>query len=601
MNQSILRIKRPEAIVKESITILSLFALFLMGVPSHAATDLWQLDFEAGNPLASWQTFTPGTEANVAIGEPGAWGSARAAKAVPSKHGGLVALSGDFPQPQARILIEFDFAFSASDGRTFNVWSHADKRDDASQLNLCIQGGRLQQYDGRTRSWETITSVVQASATPERPVWHRLRAVLDADANSIDFWISKPGESTLPTEPVTMAAYHTHMPIAGLDLVSGTRIAKDSWYLVDNLIVRGGSDIPAPRALPKPPEPYLLWTGGDLPPPDHMSDVPGMTHTVIQQATEEGFKFLHGAAIIEHNGVLYANWANSPVDENSDKETLQGRRSTDGGKTWSELEVIGTGFPSKDRHSHGVLMEHQGELWTFAARFGVGEFGKRFPGLCAEAFVLNKSTDQWETRGLVMGNCWPYDEPVRMKNGSYITGGQDKDGLPVVAYSKGDNLLEWTTRLIPVANGLSPSFAETTVLDVGDQIVAVIRGGKGVAWISTSDDFGQTWTPTQPSNFPMPRGKAYFGRLSTGQLYLLANNRNRDTLVIAYGEPGANTLSKVRRIRFGRSEAPRFKGFAKSPQWSYPYGHEHDGKLYVVYSIGKEDCGLSILPLSSLK
>jgi hypothetical protein len=48
-------------------------------------------------------------------------------------------------------------------------------------------------------------------------------------------------------------------------------------------------------------------------------------------------------------------------------------------------------------------------------------------------------------------------------------------------------------------------------------------------------------------------------------------------------------------------EPPRFSGQAKGKQWSYPYGYEHDGNLYVVYSIGKEDCGLSVVPIEALK
>jgi hypothetical protein len=31
-----------------------------------------------------------------------------------------------------------------------------------------------------------------------------------------------------------------------------------------------------------------------------------------------------------------------------------------------------------------------------------------------------------------------------------------------------------------------------------------------------------------------------------------------------------------------------------------PYGYEYEGRLYVVYSVGKEDCGLSILPIEAL-
>ena len=98
----------------------------------------------------------------------------------------------------------------------------------------------------------------------------------------------------------------------------------------------------------------------------------------------------------------------------------------------------------------------------------------------------------------------------------------------------------------------------------------------------------------------MPRAKAYLGKLSSGQLYLLSNLKSRDTLVVSVGRPGEQTLSRMWTIRHGPSGPPRFPGKAKSKQWSYPYGHEHDGKLYVVYSIGKEDCGLSIIPIKSL-
>ena len=187
-----------------------------------------------------------------------------------------------------------------------------------------------------------------------------------------------------------------------------------------------------------------------------------------------------------------------------------------------------------------------------------------------------------------------------MGNGNFITGGQDKDGLPVVAISRGNDFTKWDSVLICFHPKLAPSFAETTVWAEGAKVLAVIRGGAGVAWVSTSDDHGKTWTQARPSNLPMPRAKAYLGKLSTGQLYLVSNLVNRDTLVISTGKPGEMTLRKMQRIRHGKSEAPRFEGFAKSKQWSYPYAYEHDGNLYVLYSIGKEECGMTVLPVRSL-
>jgi hypothetical protein len=346
---------------------------------------------------------------------------------------------------------------------------------------------------------------------------------------------------------------------------------------------------------------YTLWSGPTIPTdPTEIPFVSGLAHSTIHRPAADGYKFLHGAAIVQHEGLFYANWANSPVNENGPHETLQGKRSSDGGVTWSPLEVIGPGFAGSERHSHGVLTVHQGNVWTIAARFGVGVPGRKFPGLQAEAFVLNWGTGHWDSRGVVMRNCWPYDAPVKMGDGNYITGGQDKDGLPVVAISHGEDFTMWDTVLIPYHPKLAPSYAETTVWADDSQVTAVIRGGGGIAWVATSEDCGQTWTTAQPSNLPMPRAKAYLGKLSTNQLYLVSNYRNRDTLVISVSKPGENKLSKIWRIRHGKSDAPHFEGAAKGKQWSYPYAHEHDGKLYVVYSIGKEECGLSVVPIASL-
>ncbi len=348
-------------------------------------------------------------------------------------------------------------------------------------------------------------------------------------------------------------------------------------------------------------QPYRIWTGSGFPAVARLRDVPGMTHRTIHRATAAGYKFLHGAAILEHAGIFYATWANSPVNENGPFETLQGRRSKDEGKTWSPVEMIAPDPPGPQRHSHGVLLVHEGKVWCICSRFGIGTPGRHFPGLQAEAFVLDPASDRWQSKGIVMDNCWPCDQPIRMTNGDWITGGLDRDGMPVVAISRQDDLTRWTIVHIPVATAMKPSFAETTVCSDRNSVLAVIRGGGGIAWIATSEDFGHTWTITRPSNLPMARAKPYLGKLSTGQLYLLFNPIDRDVLAIAVGAPGQMTLNRVWRIRHGKSGPPRFPGRAKSKQWSYPYGYEFNGRLYVVYSIGKENCGLSILPLQALR
>ncbi|MDP6359071.1 MAG: hypothetical protein QF473_28385, partial [Planctomycetota bacterium] len=242
----------------------------------------------AGESPRGWNSFWQGRP-KVIVSEPGVEGEGRCLKAVRSNSSGWVSLSRSF-EPQERILIEFSFAFSVGKGRTLNVWSHEPEGKDASQFNLAIQRGALQQYDGRTRTWETITPSVKPSAHADRPVWHRLRAIVDANRPGIDYWISGPGSRELPAKPVATAhAYRAGLKIAAIDFVSGTRITQNGWYLIDDFVIRGGTEIPEPGKVKPMPKPYKLWCGPPI--PSDLSKilfVEGVEHSTIHQAKRDG-------------------------------------------------------------------------------------------------------------------------------------------------------------------------------------------------------------------------------------------------------------------------------------------------------------------------
>ena len=54
----------------------------------------------------------------------------------------------------------------------------------------------------------------------------------------------------------------------------------------------------------------------------------------------EEYQFLHEAAVIEFHGVLHAAWYNCPVTELKGFTPIRGAKSYDGGKTWTEPEML---------------------------------------------------------------------------------------------------------------------------------------------------------------------------------------------------------------------------------------------------------------------
>ena len=119
--------------------------------------------FEAetiGESPAKWLAFPAKRKPSVVVVGVGD-GSRQSIRGQRSESAGLTALSRDFTSPQRRVMIEFSFAFSAGGGRSLNLWTHEPNGRDASQFNLCIQGGALLQFDGRTRTWEEITRNIQ--------------------------------------------------------------------------------------------------------------------------------------------------------------------------------------------------------------------------------------------------------------------------------------------------------------------------------------------------------------------------------------------------------------------------------------------------------
>jgi hypothetical protein len=228
-----------------------------------------------------------------------------------------------------------------------------------------------------------------------------------------------------------------------------------------------------------------------------------------------------------------------------------------------------------------------------------------------EAFVLDEEASLWKSRGVVAAEgFWPMAEPVKMDDGNWILAGlRVGAGNPAaVAISKGDDFTRWSVVPIPKPEGIK-MWGESAIIVDGEEVLNLSRyGGKAVALVSVSRDYGRSWTEMRESNLPMATSKPYAGVLSTGQRYLIGNTtagcgHSRDPLTIAVSRPGEKLVSKVWIIRRGQQEG---LDDPDGTRLCYPYAAEYDGHLYVVYSVGhlpanQNSAELAVIPVKELE
>jgi hypothetical protein len=135
------------------------------------------------------------------------------------------------------------------------------------------------------------------------------------------------------------------------------------------------------------------------------------------------------------------------------------RRSTDGGRTWSEPAEVGSSMPGTgaDRGMHGWAASHGAAAEVPGGDVLLPLYGKPAGDTWHRATVV-RSTDG--------GRTWPAGGEV----------------------------------LIGSADGIH--FQEPTLTVLGGQIVALIRTTAGHAYLSRSTDGGRSWGPARPTDMP---------------------------------------------------------------------------------------------------
>ena len=313
------------------------------------------------------------------------------------------------------------------------------------------------------------------------------------------------------------------------------------------------------------------------------------TAPIAVHLPDERFRFLHEAAIIEYHGVLYASWYNCPQKELQGYTPICGKRSRDGGRTWSELEIIADDPTGQILYCPPVYGIDNDRLYMLMNQMVAPDHIHSL-----DLYCLNPETDAFEL-------CWSRSIPfklntnvVTLPNGKRMLPGRmgELDGFPntpaVLISDSGRIDAEW--RLVKIAengdlwDGKQLVHPELSVICAQNTLYMFCRNDQSrVPLVYLSQDCGETWSAPYSHDLPYVSSKIYCGDLSDGRHYLIANTDrfNRSKLSVY--------LTADTTLRFTKEIVLMDAGEnAEGGACHYPAACEADGRLYIIATIGYE-------------
>ncbi len=313
-------------------------------------------------------------------------------------------------------------------------------------------------------------------------------------------------------------------------------------------------------------------------------DDTGFPYIRVHNPNDGTGTFLHEAAIVAYKGVLYASWYNCKEKELLGVTPIVGRRSYDGGKTWTDYEIIASDESGKILYCPPVYGISEGRLYLLLNTMVGPDYIHSL-----DLYVLDETTDRFE---FLWSRPIPFKlntAPLSLPNGKLILPGRigEVDGFPntpaVMISDSGKIDAPW--RVVKVAeNGELPDGArlvhpEATLILCDNTLYMFNRNDqRRVPLVYVSHDLGEHWSEALAHDIPYVSSKIYAGLLSDGRFYLIANTdkHDRSRLALYISKKGELKFTKQVLLVDCANDAESMIAC------HYPAAVEENGKLYII-------------------
>lgn len=341
-------------------------------------------------------------------------------------------------------------------------------------------------------------------------------------------------------------------------------------------------------------------------------------HSVVwRPAVREDGAYNHYACLIHHKGRFYAMWGNHPLAEDAPGQRVLYAHSDEWGKWAASKELFPAPGPVAPRSEKGIHLKPDrwaivdDKLYAITYVHGAGrypiarEVGEE--GELGEPFLVDKLPEK--------GSLPVYMEGVTDPNPPAI-------GKRLSQWYKENDQISWWAG---AAQGAAPrkgidgaSLIENFMYRAKDGGLVIMLRDWGHSrnpvhtnrmYVSFNNGAGK-WGIPYPTDIPDSPSRAQAITLDDGTVLLIGNQNvpeydqalylDRDPMTISVSKDGY-TFDRVYALRTDSPTKYRFTGVrGRNPGYGYSSSIVHEGWLYTLYSIGKEEMGVTRLPLSAL-
>ena len=329
--------------------------------------------------------------------------------------------------------------------------------------------------------------------------------------------------------------------------------------------------------------------------------------TAVFTATDSTDHYANGVVMTVFHDTLYCMWQSSVQDEDSDDTRVVVSTSNDEGLTWSR--PITLAHPTADYYCTSGGWTVAGD--TLTAFIHIWQKGVE-PRQGTTSYCTTDGLHWSELQAVTMADGSPMQgvieqDPLRLSDGRLVGAAHFSPGLHVCPiYTDQSNghggwhkALFQATDIGKTTREIEPS----QYLRKDGSIVMIFRDQNSSfrKLASVSTDQGQSWSPPMLTDHLDARTKQCAGNLPDGTAYMVScpsGNKMRWPLVLQLSEDGFS-WNRTILLRSEKELPPRrYEGRYKTLGYSYPKAFVWRNKLYIGYSVNKEDVACTIVRIS---